>query len=69
MGRTRSQEFLAIWQIETENLDAVYRELRADLSSRTTGTDAFDTEATVSLSFTALWTKCLRDVQPHVYRC
>lgn len=52
MGRSHPQRHLAIWEIETDNLDALYERLLDDMASgAVTGSDAFDLSTAINHTF------------------
>lgn len=55
MGRSHPQRHLALWEIETDNLAAVYDRLRSDMASGALADcEAFDRTSAVSHTFTPI---------------
>jgi hypothetical protein len=61
MGRSQPQRHLALWEIETDNLAAVYDRLRSDMASGALADcDAFDRTTAVSHTFTPITERITR---------
>ncbi len=55
MGRSHPHRYLAVWEIETEDLPAVYKRLLADMASGAlASSDAFDRSTAVNHTFSPI---------------